>query len=222
MCTNFSPTRNGTWVKNSLGVDWPDIHYPPEAYPGYDAPIAMLGDDHQAPLVRTARFGLVPHWAKDNTIGRRTYNARCETVAEKPSYRSPWRKRQYAIALLDDFFEPNWETGVGVRWRIKRRDGEPMGVASIWDRWLDPQTGEIVHSFSMLTVNADGHAVMGHFHRPGDEKRSVVVLEPAQFRDWLHASPAAAAGMCRCPDEAVLVSEPAPKGAVRETTLALL
>ena len=82
MCTNFSPTRNGTWTKRSLGVGWPDMHYPPEAYPGYDAPIALLGDDRQTPIVRTARFGLVPHWAKDNTIGRRTYNARCETVAE--------------------------------------------------------------------------------------------------------------------------------------------
>ncbi|MFM1909239.1 MAG: hypothetical protein RLZZ591_2916 [Pseudomonadota bacterium] len=222
MCTNFSPTRNGTWVERSLGVDWPEMHYPPEAYPGYDAPIALLGDDRQIPTVRTARFGLVPNWAKDNTIGRRTYNARCETVAEKPSYRSPWRKRQYAIALLDDFFEPNWETGVAVRWRIKRRDGEPMGVASIWDRWLDTQTGEIVHSFSMLTVNADGHAVMGHFHRPGDEKRSVVVLEPEQFKPWLMANPQTAMEMCRCPEEAVLVSEPAPRAGQYQATLSLI
>ena len=61
-----------------------------------------------------ARFGLVPHWARDaqaaTQIGRKTYNARSETVAEKPSYRTPWRQRQFAIALLDDFFEPNWET----------------------------------------------------------------------------------------------------------------
>lgn len=51
-----------------------------------------------------------------------------------------------------------------------------MGVASIWDRWTDPTSGEIVTSFSMLTVNADGHPVMGRFHWPRDEKRSVVVL----------------------------------------------
>lgn len=118
-------------------------------------------------------------------ISRKTYNARSETVAEKPSYRTPWRKRQFAIALLDDFFEPNWETGKAVKWGIKRSDGAPMGVASIWDQWVEPSTGEMVETFSMLTVNADGHPVMGRFHRPGDEKRSVVVLEPEQFGIWL-------------------------------------
>jgi putative SOS response-associated peptidase YedK len=51
-----------------------------------------------------------------------------------------------------------------------------MAIASLWDRWTDPVTGKIVTSFTMLTVNADQHPVMKQFHKPGDEKRSVVVL----------------------------------------------
>lgn len=189
MCTHFTPTRNETWVTQHFGTGLPPEPYPAETYPGYLAPIVTV--DGNEPTIQNARFGLIPHWAQDakaaTQIGRKTYNARSETVAEKPSYRTPWRQRQFAIALLDDFFEPNWETGQAVRWRIRRADGEPMGVASIWDRWTDPTSGEIVTSFSMLTVNADGHPVMGRFHRPGDEKRSVVVLAPEHFPSWLQA-----------------------------------
>jgi len=212
MCTNYTPTRNKHWVTQNLGVDLPEQSYPAEAFPGYAAPIAVL-DDQRNVKCMLGRFGLVPHWAKDANIGRRTYNARSETVAEKPSYRTPWRKRQFAIALLDDFFEPNWETGRAVRWRIRRSDGEPMGVASVWDRWTDPGTGEIVTSFSMLTVNADGHPVMGRFHRPGDEKRSVVVLEPAQFGAWLNADIRIAPGLLKVPDVGVLDAHEAPTAA---------
>jgi putative SOS response-associated peptidase YedK len=82
-----------------------------------------------------------------------------------------------------------------------------MGVASLWDRWTDTTTGEIMTSFTMLTVNADGHSVMGRFHRPEDEKRSVVVLEPGQFREWLSASNLQGAQTMARPSDGLLVSE---------------
>jgi putative SOS response-associated peptidase YedK len=213
MCTNYTPTRNQKWVEQSLGVGLPGEPYPVEAFPGYLAPIALVGATGQVQC-RLARFGLIPHWAKDSALGRKTYNARAETVAEKPSYRTAWRKRQFAIALLDDFFEPNWETGRAVRWRIKRTDGKPMGVASLWDQWTDSGTGEVVTSFTMLTVNADGHPVMGRFHRPGDEKRSVVVLGPEQFETWLKSEMRLSSTLISRPAEDVLVAEAAAVGAV--------
>jgi putative SOS response-associated peptidase YedK len=214
MCTQFTPTRNDRWVYEHLGVHLPEQSYPPEAFPGYAAPLVLLNSQGQVSCT-LARFGLVPHWSRDaqaaTQIGRKTYNARSETVADKPSYRTPWRQRQFAIALLDDFFEPNWETGRAVRWRIRRSDGQPMGVSSIWDRWTDPTSGEIVTSFSMLTVNADSHPVMGRFHRPGDEKRSVVVLEPRQFGAWLHADVTVAKAMMQQPADDLLTAEGADK-----------
>jgi putative SOS response-associated peptidase YedK len=86
------------------------------------------------------------------------------------------------------FFEPYWETGKAVRWSIHRHDREPFTVAAIWDSWTDRATGEIVESFSMLTINADGHPVMGRFHRPGDERRSLVVVPPHAWHEWLSAT----------------------------------
>ena len=63
-----------------------------------------------------------------------------------------------------------------------------MGLAGLWDKWLDKTTGEVVHSFTMLTINADTHGLMRNFHRPDDEKRMVVVLPQERYEDWLTAT----------------------------------
>ena len=196
MCSVFSPTQNVDWVREQFGVQLAGA-YPAVTYPGYLAPVVLKSHASGRLACGLARFGLVPSWAKGTEIGRRTYNARSETVAEKPSYRTAWRRRQYAIALADAFFEPCYESGRAVRWRIARTDSAPFGIASIWDRWTDPATGEVVASFSMLTVNADQHPVMNRFHKPGDEKRTPVVLAPGQFAPWLDATPEAAMAILR-------------------------
>jgi putative SOS response-associated peptidase YedK len=198
MCTNFTPTRNGQWVKEHLGVDLPATDYPTEAYPGYAAPIVVRSHQTGRVACGLARFGLIPSWAKDDKIGRHTYNARSETVATKPSYRTPWRLRRYAIALLDSFYEPSYVTGKAERWKIELETKQPFGIASIWDTWTDASTGQVVTSFSMLTVNADSHPVMKQFHKAEDEKRTPVILPPSQFQQWLSANQAVATSMMSC------------------------
>jgi len=136
-----------------------------------------------------ARFGLLPSWAKEETFGRKTYNARVETVAEKPSYKFAWTKRHYALALADAFYEPCYESGKAVRTTIKQVNQEPMAIASIWDTWTEPETGELIVSFSMLTIDASSHPVMKRIHKPEDEKRTVVPLRPELFKAWLNATP---------------------------------
>ena len=111
-----------------------------------------------------------------------------ETVASKPSYREPWKKRRYALVPMAAFYEPDYETGKALRWKIERHDKRAFTVAAIWDYWKRP-TGEGLHSFSMLTINADDHPVMGRFHKPGDEKRSLVIVPPERRDEWLHATP---------------------------------
>lgn len=64
-----------------------------------------------------------------------------------------------------------------------------MAIASIWDTWTEPSSGELIVSFSMLTINADEHPVMKRFHKPEDEKRTVVPLKPTLFKEWLNATP---------------------------------
>ena len=81
------------------------------------------------------------------------------------------------IAFNGELLKPKWSTGKAVRWGIQREDAQPIAVASLWERFVDKDTGEVVLSFSVLTINADGHPVLKHFHEPNDEKRSIVVLE---------------------------------------------
>lgn len=63
-----------------------------------------------------------------------------------------------------------------------------MGIAGLWTGWKQP-SGEILRSFTMLTVNADDHSFMRNFHKPGDEKRMVVILQDEEFDAWLSATP---------------------------------
>ena len=135
----------------------------------------------------TGMFGLLPHWAKDTKLARSTFNARSETVHEKPSFRDAWKRSQHCIIPAEAIFEPDWRTGKAIATRITRADGEPMGIAGLWSWWRSP-TGEQVHSMTMLTINADDHEVMRNFHKPGDEKRMVVILPEGSYDDWLTAS----------------------------------
>lgn len=212
MCSNFQPIKNhhADWVKQHFNCDLPNGEWRAEAYPTYPAPFIYL--ENGQPRCELAQFGLVPHWATDKKkFGLKTYNARSETVHEKPSYRSAWKERRFGLVLAESFYEPNWETGKAVRWRIKRADSEPTAIASIWERFIDKETGEIIFSFSMLTINAAGHEVMKHFHKPEDEKRSVVVLNDNQFQPWLHANHDEARAMLKLAPNQHLVSEAAPR-----------
>lgn len=184
--------------------------YKAEAYPGYSAPIILRSPEHEDDRISTrARFGLIPFFAKDETIGRRCYNSRSETAATKPSFRGPWKRRQFCIVPARAFFEPNYESGRAVRWKIERSDDQPFGIAALWDTWRKSEN-EIVRSFSLLTVNAEEHSLMRRFHGPQDEKRSIVVLAPEHYDDWLDADDQRARSLMQLFDADTFHAEAAP------------
>jgi putative SOS response-associated peptidase YedK len=188
MCVQYLATINVDWVKSHFDLDLPTSNAH-DVFPTYPGPIVLKSHNTDRIAIGLARFGLLPSWAKEETFGRKTYNARAETVAEKPSYKNAWVKRHYALALADSFYEPCYESGKAVRTAIKQANNEPMAIASIWDTWTEPETGELIASFSMLTIEASTHPVMRHMHKPEDEKRTVVPLRPELFQAWLNATP---------------------------------
>jgi putative SOS response-associated peptidase YedK len=77
-----------------------------------------------------------------------------------------------------------------------------MGIAGLWSCWRHPASGEDVHSFTMVTINADDHLFMRNFHRPDDEKRMIVVLREEDQDAWLDASAESSMGFMRqCPPD---------------------
>ena len=102
------------------------------------------------------------------------------------------------------FDEPNWEGGKNVWWRFRRADGEPWGLAGLWNTWTDKASGEIVESYTMLTFNADEHPLMNRMHKPDpklgpdqQDKRSVVPIELVDVNAWLFGTPEQAADLVR-------------------------
>ena len=92
MCANYIPVKDSERLKRYFGVGNHPA-FPEETWPGYVAPFVLQSQDqatHERELA-IGIFGLVPHWAKDLTVARHTYNARAETASEKPSYRDAWR-----------------------------------------------------------------------------------------------------------------------------------
>ena len=195
MCAHYHSVSDPSQLRQYFDVDAPTVAAKSDVWPGYSSvlirrhPHAAVGDE--AVPRREAvvgRFGLIPHWSKDDKISRHTYNARSETVMEKPSFRDAWRMAQHCLIPATGIYEPDWRSGRAVATRIEASDGQPFGIAGLWSTWRSP-TGETVSSFTLLTINADDHALMRNFHRPEDEKRMVVILSPDYFDEWLNATP---------------------------------
>ncbi|MDZ4101545.1 MAG: SOS response-associated peptidase family protein [Hydrogenophaga sp.] len=133
-----------------------------------------------------------------------TNNARIEGIAERPTYRRPWAQGQRCLILADWYQEPNWETGKNIWWRLRRADGAPWALAGLWSQWTDPQTGELVPNFTMITCNCDGHPLLGRLHKPDptlppdrQDKRAVAHIDPADWSTWLHGAQADAQALVR-------------------------
>lgn len=190
MCSNFDPVSKPERMRLYFGVDG-TASVKPQVWPLYEAPFirkhpnADVGDE-AVPLreALSGQFGLLPHWAGEIAFGRRTYNARSETVSQKPSFRDAWNRAQHCIVPVEAIYEPDWNSGTSVPTRIQRRDGKPMGIAGLWSS-NSKAAGHEVLSFTMLTVNADDRALMRTFHKPEDEKRMVVILREDQYDAWL-------------------------------------
>lgn len=191
MCSHYQSLKESDIYRKVFGVEQPPEPGKCDIWPGYQGsfirrhPNADVGDEAvPATEALNGLFGMVPHWSQDTKIARHTYNARSETVSEKPSFREAWKRGQSCIIPADAIFEPDWRSGKAVPVKIMRGDGIPMGIAGLWSSWKSP-TGEVVHSYTMLTINADSHELMRKFHKPTDEKRMVVILPESRSSQWL-------------------------------------
>ena len=124
-------------------------------------------------------WGLIPSWAKDRSIGHRMINARAETLAEKPAFRTALQRRRCLIPA-DGFYEwreaDNPEEGGRTPMYIHRRDDALFAFAGLWDEWRDPQSGDPLRSCTIITgtpnpLIAPIHDRMPMILRPEDEAR---------------------------------------------------
>jgi putative SOS response-associated peptidase YedK len=177
------PRQPGVFIRRSQG-DAPAAVEPPDTIGAATEPAALVLD----PVI--GQFGLVPRWVKSASDAKlrspKLVNARSETVTTSNNLRDAWLAGQRCIVPMQAFFEDDWRSGKAVPTRIARVDGQPMGVAGLWERWVGADGAEIL-SFTLLTVNANSHALMHRYQQPGAEKRMPAVLNEGGYSAWLKA-----------------------------------
>ncbi len=153
--------------------------YPSSITPSYNiAPtqeVAAVVEENQKRTLEMLQWGLIPSWAKDPDIGNKMINARAETVSEKPSFRSAFKKRRCLI-IADGFYE--WQkTDNGKQpYHIKMQDNSPFAFAGLWEVW--DKYGEEIRSCTIITTNAND--LMDEIHH-----RMPVILQPENYRRWI-------------------------------------
>ena len=155
--TDYAPRFNIAPTQNVLTVRWEDGHN----------------------VAEHMRWGLIPSWAKDMSIGNRAINARAETLTERPMFRTPLRRRRCLI-LADGFYEWLRQGKARQPMRILLTTGEPFAFAGLWESWTNPE-GETIHSCTIITTTPND--VM----RPIHDKMPVILL-PEHEDAWLDHS----------------------------------
>ena len=160
------------------------------------------------------QFGLVPRWVKSASDAKlrstKLVNARSETVTTSNNFRDAWLHGQRCIVPMMAFTDDDWRSGRAVPTRIARVDGKPMGVAGLWESWAGSD-GEVIISYTVLTVNANSHALMSRYQQPGNEKRMLAILNEGAYDAWLSAQPEKAKEFMRAYPANWLTANPVEK-----------
>lgn len=180
MCGRFAIHSSANQIAARFGA----VGQLPEFGPRYNAaPLQML------PVIRTRpetkertlsllRWGLVPVWSKDAAGAARMINARAESVPDKPSFRSAFRKRR-CLVPFDNFYEWRVEGKPKHAYAIGTTSNEkPDAFAGLWEGWKDPATNEWLHTFTIITTTANEVTAAVHDRMP-------VILPPSAWPAWL-------------------------------------
>jgi putative SOS response-associated peptidase YedK len=218
MCVNYLPVSRRTLVNTFQAPLASEAAWPEEAYQDYLAPL-IRHDGHGRREALVASYGMVPKQHIPQGVKRfATLNARAETVGQLRSYSGAWKRGQLCLLPMEAFYEPNWETGKHIRYRIGMADHAPFAVAGLYREWQEAD-GKPSWSFTQLTVNADAHPLMKHMHRVDDEKRSLVIVPAADYDDWLACrDPEAARSFLRLFPADLMEAKPEPKEPARKKT----
>lgn len=210
MCVNFLPVTSQQLAINFNAPMQGEFDWKAESWQDYPAPIIIGREGHRKAVV--GLYSMIPKAHIPPGVKRfSTMNARSETVGTLRSYGKHWREGRLCLVPMTGFFEPNYESGSAVRWKIGMADESPFAVAGLYRTW-EEQNGTESFSFTQITINAEDHPLMRRFHKPGAEKRSLVIIPPDDYDDWLECRDAerARAFLLPYPTE-LMAAIPAPK-----------
>ena len=178
MCGRYSvlPKAKGdSKAAKLLAAHLKEAHY--NAAPSQHLPVIT---NTQPDTVQFFSWGLQPFWAKDGKAVKRSINARAETLTEKSSFRNLLKTKR-CLVPADGFFEWQANPQGKVPYRILLKDEDTFSFAGLWDEWLDKSTGELLHTYTIITTEANDLVKPIHDRMP-------VILSPEAEELWLDAN----------------------------------
>lgn len=186
MCYHTKQTQEENKVKRRFAAT---MMYPEQAglltsshWNGYDFPRTPVITNEAPSQIQFYHWGLIPTWANDESIRMSTLNAKIETLDEKPSFQEHETHR--CLVLADGFYEWQWLDAKGKKkqkYEVGLKEGSLFAFAGLWSAWTDPASGEQIHSYSIVTTEAQ--RVMREIHN--SKLRMPVILQPEQEKAWL-------------------------------------
>ena len=179
MCGRYALTSPPAVIAERFHLLWT-----PAVEPHYNiAPsqmIPVVRDAVQGRALTWLKWGLIPSWAKDTSIGMKLINARGETLGDKPAFRHAYR-RNHCLVPADAFYEWTQVAGHKQPYCIRMRDRSPFGMAGLWEHWVAPD-GQVVESCTIITVEANSLIAELHDRMP-------LIVAPGDYDAWLSAGP---------------------------------
>jgi len=164
-------------IIEELAIDeWDDDSCEPSynIAPTQSSPILI--EDEGIRSIRSMKWGLIPSWAKDESIGPKMINARAETLTEKPSFQNLVTQNR-CIVIADGYFEWKRSSEGSQPYYIFHPDKKLLPMAGLWTTWLHP-SGKEIHSYTVITTTPQ--PTISHIHH-----RMPVILNPVSIEDWL-------------------------------------
>jgi putative SOS response-associated peptidase YedK len=184
MCFHSKQTKKAIELEHRFRAKFEnESAYTPSIFNGFQFPKTPVIANDRPETIAMFNWGLIPSWAKDKEIRKNTLNARIETIAEKPSFRSYVKQR--CLILVDGFYEWQWLDEKGKqkqKYEIGMPDDSAFALAGIWSDWLDKETGELMRTYAVLTTEAN--ELMSRIHN--SKKRMPVIIHPSNENEWLH------------------------------------
>ena len=174
MCGRFSFSYSEIFIEENFKIAVDAGIYKPRYNCAPSQNLAVISNENPDKL-SFYRWGLIPSWAKEISIGSKLINAKAETILEKPSFKQSFKSRR-CLVLADSFYEWNQDKEK-TPFRIHLKNKRPFAMAGIWDKWKDAKGIEI-NSFSIITTEAN--ELMKNIHH-----RMPVILPHSEQKNWL-------------------------------------
>lgn len=185
MCYNTKQSKKPEQLEKRFKAKFeePELFSPHNEIQGFTFPKTAIITNKTPDIIHQFQWGLIPEWSKNESIQQYTLNAKIETLTEKPSFKGVINQR--CLVLVDGFYEWQWLTKSGSKkqkYLLQKPNKEAFSFAGLYSSWINPLSGEITNSYTIVTTEAD--ELMNIIHN--SKKRMPVILSMKTEYDWLN------------------------------------